>query len=137
MNQNKTFYVWCDWESTGIWVADEKDPHLKNADYQKYHLPQELITRFQYWERWFSDAMPEWNNERNKTDQKLYDAYGLSLAIDLKRFVGDKNRVVYGSPTYVDGKPTYNECTEIILVEREFSETAVTKIVPISVPYKK
>ncbi len=137
MNKNTIIYVWCDWESTGIWVTYEKDPHLKNADYQQFDLPQELIARFKYWERWFSDAMPEWSNERNKTDKKLYDAYGFSLAIDLKRFVGDKNRVVYGSPTYVNGKPTYDGCAEIILVRRERVEKEEGRIVPIAVPYKQ
>lgn len=128
MKNNKSIHVWCDWESTGMWI--EEDGHLKNADYGLFALPQELITRFKYWERWFSDAVPEWNDEQNKTDRKLYNAYGLSLAIDLKRFFGEKYRVFYGHFTDKD-------CVEIVLAERERPETELGRIVPIAVPYKK
>lgn len=128
--ETKSIYVWVDWESTGIWIVDEKEGYLMNADYERFGLPQELVARFKYWERWYSDAMPGWNDEQNKTDQKLFDAYGLSLAIDLKRFVGEKHRIIYG-------QPNHENCLEIVLVEREHVKKEEGRIVPIAVPHKK
>lgn len=132
MENNESIHVWCDWGSTAIWLAGE-DGYLKNADYGLFALPEKLIIRLKYWESWFNNARPECSNEENKTDEKLYDAYGLSLAIELKQFVGEKHRVFYGHPTY-------ENCVEIIFVRRELlgkEEESDTIPVPISVPYKK
>lgn len=137
MENNESIHVWCDWESTGIWTPMDEEGHLANDEYERFNLPQDLITRFKYWERWFSDAVPGWNNKQNKTDKKLYDAYGLSLAVDLKRFIGEKHRVFYGVPHYTDEIPNYNDCKEIILVEREKVEKEEGRIVPVAIPYKK
>ena len=127
--ENKLIYVWCDFESTGIWGLTNEG-YLGNADYERFDLPQGLVVRFKFWERWFSDTYVEWNDERNKMDRKLFDAYGLSLAVDLKRFTGDKHRIFYG---HLNDE----NCVEIILVERERSETELGKIVPMSLLCKK
>ncbi|MBU1630178.1 hypothetical protein KKD88_03830 [Patescibacteria group bacterium] len=128
MEDNQLIHVWCDWESTGIWIR--RDSHFGYAEYEDFGLPADLVGRFKYWERWHSDTYPEQSNEQNKMDRDLYDAYGLSLAIDLKRFVEDKHRVFYGHPTYPN-------CAEIVLARRERVEQEEGRWVPISVPYKK
>lgn len=129
MKQHQLIHVWCDWESTGLWIRGV-DGQLENAEHESFDLPQGLIERFKYWERWFSDTYPEQSNEQNKMDPDLYDAYGLSLAIDLKRFVGEKHRVFYGHPTYPN-------CVEIVLARRERVEQEEGRWVPMSVPYRK
>jgi len=67
-----------------------EDGNLRSAEYEQFALPEEIITRFKYWENWFNDSRPGYNDEEDRFDQKLYDAYGLSLAIDLKRLFKEK-----------------------------------------------
>ena len=80
-----------DWGSTGIWVR--VDDHWANAsDYTRYDLPEWLVRRFDYWSSWYESHDPcqiDWPDAAN------LEAYGLSLAIDLKLFLQDTFRVFY------------------------------------------
>jgi len=129
MEKQQSVFVWYDWGGPGIWVMGE-DGNLRSAEYEQFALPEEIITRFKYWENWFNDSRPGYNDEEDRFDQKLYDAYGLSLAIDLKRLFKEKHRVFRG---YSGDK----DCVEIVLVKREWIEGEENGIVPMAVPYKK
>ena len=101
MKEKKAYLrVDLDWGSTGIWVLDE--PFQKYAggnlsDYKSLNLPYWLIERFNLWTDWYNSWEP-WNKDgdsQNEPEDELFDAYGLSLAIDLKQFLGDEYHVEY------------------------------------------
>jgi hypothetical protein len=50
-------------------------------------LPQWLIDRFDYWTSWHDSCEP-WRS-RVGVDSELYLAYAMSLAVDLKRHLGE------------------------------------------------
>ncbi len=77
-----------DWGSSGIWTRD-----LKMRHYSDLKLPDWLVDRFRYWIGWYNSQQPERVSET--LDSELFDAYGLSLAVDLKRVVGERRRVFY------------------------------------------
>ncbi|MCX6906540.1 MAG: hypothetical protein NTY01_00695 [Verrucomicrobia bacterium] len=82
-----------DWGSTGIWeYSDDKYLH-GNLSYASLRLPPWLIERFDYWTWWFNRMTPE--TGANAPDDDLFEAYGLSLAIDLKLWVGERFDVYY------------------------------------------
>ena len=85
-----------DWGSSGLWMCTKRG--YRNENYRRHHLPKWLVTRFRYWTAWYNSHSP-WNDE--KIDYSLFQAYGRSLAVDLKRVVGTKRRVIfwlYGLP---------------------------------------
>jgi len=97
-----------DWGSTGLWVL--KKPFQEtaggNASYAAFRLPQWLIDRFDVWAQWH-DAWEPWNDNKNEPDHELFEAYGLSLAIDLKRFLGPGYHVEYrGKEIVYETRPT-------------------------------
>ena len=47
---------------------------------------EKLVERFNYWTSWYDTSKP-WKR-RELVDDQLFEAYGLSLAIDLKRVLG-------------------------------------------------
>ena len=63
--------------------------------YQGLDLPQWLIDRMEYWSAWYESYVPE--EIEVKMDWESFEAYGLSLAIDLKRIVGNRYVVYYGT----------------------------------------
>jgi hypothetical protein len=75
-----------DWCSTGLWVRGRTSAWA-NAPYSIFELPNWLLERFEYWSNWFDQCTPEHLNDR--PDWKAFCAYELSLAIDLKRVLGD------------------------------------------------
>jgi hypothetical protein len=85
-----------DWGSTGIWQI--KEPKQRCAGgcvvYEELKLPQWLVDRFEYWTNWH-DAHEPWK-ETPGLDSELWRAYAFSLAIDLKRVLGDDYYVEYG-----------------------------------------
>jgi hypothetical protein len=83
-----------DWSSTGLWVKI-KNNGWANTYYKNYELPQWLVDRFNYWTELFNAQKPEANEEDLNWDQ--FEAYGASLAIDLKRVLGEEYDVFYGS----------------------------------------
>ena len=82
-----------DWSSTGLWVKI-KDDGFANTQYEYYDLPQWLLDRFNYWTELFNSQEPTTIEE--DLDWDSFNAYGLSLAIDLKRVLGDGYRIFYG-----------------------------------------
>lgn len=85
-----------DWGSTGIWEI--KEPKQRYAGrcvaYEGLNLPKWLVDRFEYWTTWH-DAHEPWK-ETPGLDSELWRAYAFSLAIDLKRTLGDDYYVEYG-----------------------------------------
>lgn len=110
MYQYDKIYVWEEWGSSGLWILDDEEPRGVggNVSYEEFNLPKDLVQRFEYWINWHDAIRPEWSDEKNNFDRFLFDAYGMSLSIDLKRFLGDKHRVFYG--TRLD-----QNCFEVIL----------------------
>lgn len=79
-----------DWSRTGIWVIQEPRQiyaGLNLSSYQSLNLPGWLIDRFEYWTDWLGSS-ESWSGQETP-DKILLGAYELSLAIDLKRFLGD------------------------------------------------
>jgi hypothetical protein len=78
-----------DWCSRGIWqIPSIAHPYAGVCvTYESLDLPQWLIDRFDYWTSWH-DIQEPWNS-REGVDSALYSAYAMSLAIDLKRHLGD------------------------------------------------
>ena len=78
-----------DYSSTGIWAI--KEPLQKyaggNVEYASLNLPNWLVDRFNYWTQWL-ESSESWNGHE-EPDGILISAYKLSLAIDLKRVLGD------------------------------------------------
>lgn len=96
-NENK-IKVEVDWSSTGIWVKI-KNNGWANAQYEDYDLPQWLVDRFNYWTELFNSQEPETIENDLNWDQ--FEAYGLSLAVDLKRVLGDDYNIFYGSQSEI------------------------------------
>jgi len=116
-------WVQIDWDSTGVWVRSDLGNYLANTGYDAFNLPDDLIKRFEYWEEWYSSRpWPKMIDNEYKEyeipDQLLFDTYGRSLAIDLKKFLGDTYRVYFGN---------YENPIEILLMKRDNGT-----IVPIS-----
>ncbi len=113
-------YVWVDWGSTGLWVPKRGDSgiYLANASYERFGLPEDLVRRFEYWTAWFDNRKFELRDIKHQMDYKLFRAYGLSLACDLKLFLKDTYKVFYGHKTDHD-------CTEIVLVKRDYDDAYV------------
>ncbi len=97
MNERKAYIrVDLDWDSTGIWVLD--NPFQKtagrNASYEIFSIPKWLIDRFEVWTQWYNAQEPR-RAGKDSIDQEYFDAYGLSLAIDLKRYLGADYHIEY------------------------------------------
>ncbi len=76
-------FVWCNRENTGIWVV-ANNGRLINAKYDDFKLPPNLIERFK-----------QWGQQVDATDVKSFNGCGLELAMDTKRYLGDKYRIFY------------------------------------------
>lgn len=100
-----------DWSSTGLWLHRG---NVVNVSYAKYKLPPWLVERFRYWTGWYNSKIPE---KFDYSDMDLFNAYGRALAIDLKRIVGEKQRVFYGF--HADNVRHCQVSTEEILVPDE------------------
>ena len=104
--------------STGLWRHD----HLQvcNTHYGNFDLPEWLVERFKYWTGWYNMYGPY--DER--PDKILFRAYGRSLAVDLKRFVGKEQRVFYGF--HADNERKCQVSTEeIVLPDEEKVRAAI------------
>jgi len=82
-----------DWGSTALWWRS-LDGTWGNTAYQHFDLPESLVERMRYWCEWHDACTPE--ECETQIDWDLRHAYGLALAIDLKRAVGDTYRVFCG-----------------------------------------
>ena len=111
-NEIEELYVYVDFESTGLWTPIESGGFANIPRYDKLKLSEDLVRRFKYWTAWFDNRRVEIEDQQNQIDKELFRAYGLSLAIDLKR-EKEKYRVFYGHKGHAD-------CVEIILVLRDY-----------------
>lgn len=86
----------------GIYVNDLETCTHSRLDYHKFNLPDELIGRFNFWQNWYNTCVHE---RQSEIDWKAFVAYGLTLAIDLKLFLGDENyHVSFGKIRADDGE---------------------------------
>jgi len=100
--------VWVDFGSGGIWEI--KEPKQRSAGQgwmPDRELPGWLKDRFDYWTSWFDSHEP-WKATPG-LDAELWHAYGFSLAIDLKRVLGDDYYVEYGSREIHDDREYLQE----------------------------
>lgn len=65
----------------------------RNVPYASLGMPAGLVERFDYWISWYN-SYESWNGGA-EFDDELFHAYALSLAIDLKRFLGDDYYIEY------------------------------------------
>lgn len=66
-----------------------------------------VVERFRYWTGWFNSREP--GAVEDTMDWEAFHAYGYALAIDLKRAVGDRYRVIC----------VHRDWQEIILPDQE------------------
>lgn len=83
-----------DWGSSVLWGRSSTGGMANYSSYEHFGFPSWLIERFDYWSNWYESNIPE--NISDSLDWDSFEAYGLSLAIDIKRLVGDKFVVYYG-----------------------------------------
>jgi hypothetical protein len=85
-----------DFGSSGIWEI--REPKQRYAGCCWLHLegilPAWLVKRFDFWAAWY-DVQEPWNG-LPRVDSELFEAYGRSLAIDLKCVLGDDYYVEFG-----------------------------------------
>lgn len=79
-----------DWGSTGVWVPS-RSGGWANTSFASLNLPDWLVERFVFWSAWYESRTPEKIDE--EFDWDSWNAYELSLAIDLKNFLGNEHRV--------------------------------------------
>lgn len=112
-------YVDIDWGSSGIWSIEDGRGYV-NDIYGNFDLPDWLVKRFQYWTGWYNcEHQPGDINE--KMDWESFNAYGLSLAVDLKRVVGDKYKVFW----WADSKVPREQPKEMFLPDEKLVWDAV------------
>jgi hypothetical protein len=86
-----------DWGSSGVWETDE--PCVVggmgyNLDYDEIELPEWLLNRFHFWEHWHEEAETHTDLPID-FDWQSFQAYGRSLAVDLKYHLGPEISVCY------------------------------------------
>lgn len=97
MNTREVIVVDLDWSSTGIWLNGG------NVSYDRFNIPPWLLARFEFWSWWYNRWEP-WRNTQEEAqlrepDEELFDAYGLSIAIDLQRHLGPTFAVLFRRKT--------------------------------------
>ena len=128
--EKETLVVDLDYSSTGIW-SKGKD-HNSNASYDWLKLPAGLMARFEYWSWWYNRYEP-WakDSEARAPNEKFFEAYGLSLAIDLKRLVGDKFHVEFrGEHIEVPNPKTLHEVYDHLSPDTQPTDSAWMKEFP-------
>lgn len=75
-----------DWCSSGLWKYERKNDRWFNLSYESVEMPDWLVARFDFWTSWMNRKDPV-NDTMSKDESILFGAYGLSLALDLRRHV--------------------------------------------------
>ena len=84
-----------DWGSTVLWGYVEGGHMANYSTYERFGFPDSLIRRCDFWSGWYEHNDPL---QIEKTlDWSLWEAYGLALAIDIKRILRDRYAVYYGT----------------------------------------
>ncbi len=89
---DKCIVVSKDWGSSALWGRGKFGGLANFASYDAFSLPQWLIDRMNYWSDWYESRDPD---RPDDVDWENFHAYGLSIAIDLKRFLGSEWEVQY------------------------------------------
>src|ERR1041385_8367112 len=84
-----------DWGSPVLWMRGRDSGFGPLASYAFLDLPRWLLDRFEFWSEWHDSWVPETPCPEPESD--AWDSYGMSLASDLKRVVGDRFAVYYGT----------------------------------------
>jgi hypothetical protein len=95
--KGRFFRVDIDWGSSGIWETSKPcvvDGMGCNLGYDEFELPEWLINRFRFWEHWHEEA-DAINDLPIDFDWESFQAYGRSLAVDLKYHLGPEISVCY------------------------------------------
>lgn len=92
-NRENILIVEMDWGSTPLWGKSDNGSIANYSDYAWLRLPSWLEDRMIFWTAWHDSFVPEKPEEAGWND---WMAYGLSIAIDIKRNVGNKYVVYYG-----------------------------------------
>ncbi len=84
-----------DWGSTGIWEIEEPGARFagRNVGYDLLPISPELRSRFEKWTSWHEPG--DGCDRHRQADPFLFGAYAWSLAIDLKRELGEDFYVEY------------------------------------------
>lgn len=90
---DKCIVVRKDWGSSALWGRGRFGGLANFTSYDELSLPQWLVDRMNYWSDWFDCRDPE--QPDHHMDWEDFHAYGLSIAIDLKRFLGAEWEVEY------------------------------------------
>ena len=75
-----------DWGSTGLWIYESARDGWSNLSYNYLALPDWLVGRFVFWTDWHNRKIPE-DYQMPGDEEELFNAYQLSLALDLRRFL--------------------------------------------------
>ena len=99
-----------DWGSTVVWLRDETGGMANCTTYEgfDFNFPEWLIRRFDFWSAWYESNDPLHIEET--LDLRLFNAYGISLAIDVKRIVKDRYVVYYSADQEVPFIPFDPDC---------------------------
>ena len=82
--------VWPEWGSSGIWNPAIEGTAVSMVSHQQLGLPEWLASQFDCWITRYDDFLPDHPNDFPWED---FDSEGLTLALELARFVGDKYRI--------------------------------------------
>jgi len=92
-----------DWGSSGIWELESTD-HWVGVGYDGLGLPDWLESRFDFWTAWYNRHDPV-SYRMDKEEVRLFYCYGMSLALDLRRFLGEDYEVRYGRRMVIELPP--------------------------------
>lgn len=73
-----------DWCSSGLWKYEVENDRWRNLSYESVEMPEWLVARFDFWTSWMNRTDPM-SDRMSKDESILFGAYGLSLALDLRR----------------------------------------------------
>ena len=100
-----------DYGSSAVWLRNQGGGMANCSSYNgfDFNFPDWLICKLDFWSAWH-ERENDPNEEEGTIDWTLFHAYGLSLAIDVKRIVGDKYVVYYDTDQEVPFIPFDPQC---------------------------
>jgi len=126
-----------DWGSTGIWEIEEPGARFagKNVGYDLLPISSELRGRFEKWTAWHE--LGDYCDRHRQADPFLFGAYAWSLAIDLKRELGEDfyvecgRREIHDDVKYLEERRRLHARHGRITPYNSTAEPAVTLVEPI------
>ena len=86
LHEDLRIQVMADYGSSGIWALP---PSRGMVRYEQIHLPNDLVRDFVKWIEWF------WIAQYDELDFAPFNSEGYTLALHLKRFLGEDVYVEY------------------------------------------